>query len=273
MSEFDFTKLKKAVTETVAKCASTFRRHKTTKKAPPPSFTDVLGFAGRLAVSAAGACLMLPFVAAYKAARVAVLAAEISAFAAWEIIKLAPRLIAGLGIMAFAINPFLSSCNKGQETRSGEGDNQVGLSAQTQPVLMPSETPQIVEALKTNGIIDSFDFAKAELTESHKSRLDQLAEAIKIANKDGAYSAVRVIGHADHQTETPEGNQRISDQRADVVASYLKSKGITMTILKEGRSDRNPLVDASGRELAPTMQRAAEVRLMPAVRAVGTAPK
>lgn len=74
---------------------------------------------------------------------------------------------------------------------------------------------------------ETFTFNKAALTDSAKNRIDnevlpKLASCAKI-------DTVLVTGHTD-KLGSQQYNQKLSDKRADAVATYLKSKGIDAPI-------------------------------------------
>ena len=65
-----------------------------------------------------------------------------------------------------------------------------------------------------------FDFGKAELKDSGKARLDQLAGEIKDANVD----EIIAVGHAD-RIASEDYNQKLSEARAQAVKDYLAQHG------------------------------------------------
>lgn len=91
--------------------------------------------------------------------------------------------------------------------------------------------------LKVRGEV-KFAPASAQLTAEGKQTLNQLAK--EIAEFSEKTVAVRVIGHTS-STGEPLFNQILSRQRAQVVADYLRSRGLKHKILAEGRGSRQPL--------------------------------
>jgi len=68
-----------------------------------------------------------------------------------------------------------------------------------------------------------FNFNKSNLTPAAKSKLDSLARALK-SNK---VRSVKIVGFAD-EIGADSYNVRLSQSRANSVASYLRGKGITV---------------------------------------------
>ncbi len=84
----------------------------------------------------------------------------------------------------------------------------------------------------------SFATESAQLTEEGQQTLNQLANELKEFNEQTI--AVRVIGHTSRTGDEPL-NQDLSNQRANVVASYLKERGVVLNILAEGKGSHEPL--------------------------------
>jgi OOP family OmpA-OmpF porin len=82
-----------------------------------------------------------------------------------------------------------------------------------------------------------FDFGKAELKDSGKARLDQLAGEIKDADVD----EIIAVGHAD-RIASENFNQKLSEQRAQAVKDYLTQQGARAnTITAEGKGESQPV--------------------------------
>ena len=82
-----------------------------------------------------------------------------------------------------------------------------------------------------------FNFNDATLNDEAKQYLDELAELL---NRNQQMT-IEIIGHTD-DVGTPEGNWIISLRRAQVVADYLISKGISPERIKvTGKMDKEPL--------------------------------
>lgn len=75
----------------------------------------------------------------------------------------------------------------------------------------------------------AFAVGSAELPQGLRQQLDRFAEVLK--NKSGGSRVVRVEGHAD-ASGSAEGNERLSQRRADAAREYLLSKGVAPELLK-----------------------------------------
>ena len=105
------------------------------------------------------------------------------------------------------------------------------------------ETVEDVNGLKAikvtfdNGIL--FDFNKTALKSEAKQELDKFAKDMA----DMPLANINVYGHTDN-IGTEEANQKVSNQRASAVASYLHKKGIDKDrIAAEGLSFNFPVAD------------------------------
>ena len=85
-----------------------------------------------------------------------------------------------------------------------------------------------------------FDFGKAELKESGKERLDELAGRIQDANLE----AIVATGHAD-RIGKEESNQKLSEARAQSVKRYLEGKVATQNIEVAGKGESEPVTGAA----------------------------
>ena len=94
----------------------------------------------------------------------------------------------------------------------------------------------------------SFDFDRAEIKPAFQPTLDKVAEVLKRYDR----TVVHVIGHTD-SVGSEEYNQRLSERRAEAVADYFASHGISRDRLRtEGRGEREPRADnrtEAGRQL------------------------
>lgn len=68
-----------------------------------------------------------------------------------------------------------------------------------------------------------YDYSMSKLTPKEKTRLELMADLIKSGPKDRVY---RIEGHADKQTGTVAGNERVALNRAKSVYDYLVSLGV-----------------------------------------------
>jgi OmpA-OmpF porin, OOP family len=80
----------------------------------------------------------------------------------------------------------------------------------------------------------SVDFAtgSAQLTPEGQQTLDRLSKAI--TDFSSATTALNIVGHTS-KTGDAQSNQVLSQQRADVVARYLKGKGVRLAIASQGK--------------------------------------
>ena len=110
-----------------------------------------------------------------------------------------------------------------------------------------------VEALKTElGAVETergtmvslagdvtFDFDKATIREEARATLNRLAELI-LASGEGT---IVIEGHTDSRGDDAY-NQRLSEQRAEAVAAYLSTKGVSETRLQtRGFGENRPVAD------------------------------
>ncbi|HEY9647352.1 MAG TPA: phosphate ABC transporter substrate-binding/OmpA family protein [Chroococcidiopsis sp.] len=91
--------------------------------------------------------------------------------------------------------------------------------------------------LQVQGKVD-FATGSAQLTAQGQQTLTALAREIAEFNPQTV--AIRVIGHTS-RTGSAAFNQTLSQQRAQVVANYLRGRGIRHTISPEGRGFSQPL--------------------------------
>ena len=110
------------------------------------------------------------------------------------------------------------------------------------------ETVEDVNGLKAikvtfdSGIL--FDFNKSTLQPNAKKQLDKFAAEMA----DMPDTDITVLGHTDN-VGSAEANQKVSDNRAKAVSSYLQNKGIAASrIIAEGHSYNDPVADNSTAE-------------------------
>lgn len=102
----------------------------------------------------------------------------------------------------------------------------------------PIPAPQPCDFSVTLGSDESFAFNKAVLSSNAKTRIDnevmsKLASCTKL-------DMIVVTGHAD-RLGSQQYNQKLSEQRADSVAAYLKSKGIRAQLNTSGAGKTQPV--------------------------------
>jgi OOP family OmpA-OmpF porin len=122
------------------------------------------------------------------------------------------------------------------------------------PVIVPPPRPVIQKLTLSTDVL--FDFNKAELKDSGKARLDQLAAEIKDADVD----EIIAVGHAD-RIASEEYNQKLSEQRAQAVKDYLSQQGAkAKTITAEGKGESEPVTGEDCKKLGA--ERAANKKLV-----------
>ena len=84
-----------------------------------------------------------------------------------------------------------------------------------------------------------FDFGKADLKDSGKEMLDELASRIQDANLE----AIVATGHAD-RIGKEDANQKLSETRAQAVKDYLEAKVATQNIEVAGKGESEPVTGA-----------------------------
>jgi len=92
-----------------------------------------------------------------------------------------------------------------------------------------------------------FEFNKAELRDSGKKKLDEIADGLKGANVE----EIVAIGHAD-RIASEEYNQKLSEARAQAVKDYLASKGFAdQKVRVEGRGEQQPVTGEDCAKMGP----------------------
>lgn len=131
-------------------------------------------------------------------------------------------------------------------------DNCVETSLPAVPIALPP-----VQAKITLSGDALFAFNKATLNPAALSRLDELAESIRLA---GDLEEVILVGHTDRMRSDghPERNQLLSAQRAESIKQYLVGKGIAAEkIHASGAESTQPIVHCSN-----TMSRDRQVKCL-----------
>ena len=128
------------------------------------------------------------------------------------------------------------------------------------PEPAPAPRPAVVRAARVQKISFAadvlFDFNKAALKSSAVKPLDDLVQLLTGAT----LGAISVVGHTDRLGRA-ESNQKLSQERARVVADYLVSHGIAADKVRaEGRGETQPQTragqckDLSRAKLIPCLQ-------------------
>ncbi|MEO1134207.1 MAG: OmpA family protein, partial [Cyanobacteria bacterium J06639_1] len=117
---------------------------------------------------------------------------------------------------------------------SGEAEVQ---SATTTASATQVQSAPSIGNLQVRGDV-SFGTGSAQLDATGQQTVDRLVEELQEFNAQTI--AVRAIGHTS-KTGSAAFNQQLSQQRAQAVVDRLKAKGITHTIVAEGRGFNEPL--------------------------------
>ena len=112
------------------------------------------------------------------------------------------------------------------------------------PLAQPEPPRPVIQKLTLSTDV-LFDFGKAELKDSGKARLDQLANEIKDADVD----EILAVGHAD-RIASDDYNQKLSEARAQAVKDYLTEKGAkSNTITAQGKGESQPVTGEDCKKL------------------------
>ena len=119
----------------------------------------------------------------------------------------------------------------------------------------PAQSKQTIQAASNVGNLSvrgevSFSAGSALLTPASEQTLTKLATELKDFNQ--TTTAINIVGHTS-QTGAASLNQKLSQQRAQVVANYLKAKGVQLQIVAEGKGFSSPLPGVS--PTSPSNQR------------------
>ncbi|WP_234496894.1 OmpA family protein [Vibrio maritimus] len=114
----------------------------------------------------------------------------------------------------------------------------------------PAEEPPVVEAVVMTKTFEqvsgqeTFAFNSTELDEEKKADFDPLIALMK----EHPEATVTIVGYTD-SSGPEEVNQRISEERAESIASYLESQGIDRSRMSvSGMGEANPVADNSTSE-------------------------
>lgn len=123
-------------------------------------------------------------------------------------------------------------------------------------VLAQPEPPRMVIQKLTLSADVLFDFNKAQLRDAGRSKLDELAEQVKDAKVD----EIVVVGHAD-RIASEQYNQKLSEERALAVKSYLAERGAsTNVITAQGKGESEPVTGDQCSKMGP--ERASNKKLI-----------
>jgi OOP family OmpA-OmpF porin len=122
--------------------------------------------------------------------------------------------------------------------------------------LAQAEPPRPVLQKVTLSTDVLFEFNKAELRDSGKQKLDEIADGLKGANVE----EIVAIGHAD-RIASDEYNKKLSEARAQSVKDYLATKGFAdQKVRVEGRGEEQPVTGDDCAKMGP--ERASNKKLV-----------
>jgi OOP family OmpA-OmpF porin len=111
----------------------------------------------------------------------------------------------------------------------------------------PPEPPRPVIQKVTLATDVLFDFNKAELKDSGKQKLDELASQVK----DASIDEIIAVGHAD-RIASEEYNQKLSEQRAQAVKDYLGQKVANANrVTAQGKGESSPVTGEDCKKMGP----------------------
>ncbi len=102
----------------------------------------------------------------------------------------------------------------------------------------PPPAPKRCDFASTFTNDQTFAFNKAVLSDQAKARID--SEIMPKLSTCAKVELLVITGHAD-KIGSQQYNQKLSEKRADAVAAYLKSKGVTATIETLGMGKTQPI--------------------------------
>ena len=111
-----------------------------------------------------------------------------------------------------------------------------------QPPPPPPPPPKKCDFSETLAADATFAFGKSALTAGAKKQLDAVAAK---ATGCAQISSVRVTGHTD-RIGSDKGNQKLSEQRAGAVKSYLENKGVK-SVQAIGVGKSQPIANCDGK--------------------------
>lgn len=115
-----------------------------------------------------------------------------------------------------------------------------------QPAPAPEPPRPVIQKLTLSTDV-LFDFDKAELRDAGKQKLDELITQTKDADVD----EVVVVGHAD-RIASEQYNQKLSEERAQAVKSYLEERGVKgRLVTAEGKGELQPVTGDDCKKMGP----------------------
>jgi OOP family OmpA-OmpF porin len=120
-----------------------------------------------------------------------------------------------------------------------------GVAPVEEPAAEPEPAPVAVVPVVYTFDNITFGNDSAELKEESKPVLDDVASRINNADQD--VQRINVVGHTD-SSGAAAYNKDLSQRRAQSVADYLQTKGVTVPLTAEGRGEEQPVADNATRE-------------------------
>jgi len=130
------------------------------------------------------------------------------------------------------------------------------------PPVPPAPTRPVIETVTIDSMT-FFDFDKADLDPDSQARLDAIIDQLKTFT---TVKEIRITGHTD-SIGSRDYNQKLSERRAEAVASYLVSRGVNPKLISTaGMGEDQPVADNSTKEGRAKNRRAV-------IDIIGTKPK
>lgn len=105
----------------------------------------------------------------------------------------------------------------------------------------PAQTKPVIETVTLDSMT-FFDFDKAELDAKSQAALDNIIDQLKTF---ATVSKIKITGHTD-SIGSRAYNQKLSERRAEAVASYLISRGVNPALITTaGAGEDQPVADNS----------------------------
>jgi OmpA-OmpF porin, OOP family len=114
-----------------------------------------------------------------------------------------------------------------------------------EPLVQESPRGPVLEKVSLSADV-LFEFNSAQLKDSGKEKLDELAGRIQDANLE----AIVATGHAD-RIGKEDYNQKLSEERAAAVKDYLDGKVATQNIEVAGKGEAEPVTGAACERMGP----------------------
>jgi len=105
----------------------------------------------------------------------------------------------------------------------------------------------------------TFDFDRSDIKPQFQATLDEVASTLRTYNQ----TYIDVLGHTD-TTGSHEYNQRLSERRAQAVASYLTARGVNPArVAMRGYGETQPIYLPDDTEAKRAANRRVEIKVVP----------